>query len=675
MPQLRRAARDHQDLVARIVRLFCATLFALCLAGSSGGSPVPNGGLSGDTPAFARPRASVRSSASRPTHDVTPLLGGTLLPARDDAALAMALGLYQAETAFDPWLASERPGDRASFWVADLEAGQMRRIGAVCVAVGRHASMWLDQELDIDATATETATRSLDTLIYPTVRRALGGTALPRDGRVAILHAKLSGGTAYVARGNMQPAEVYEYSNERALVIVNVSHVQPGDDAYLAALAHELQHLAQYLNDPMEDAWFNEGLSQLAEDVCGFEQRERGASLFAHPDHPLLRWHSDAGLAQRDYAASYLFTRYLADRFGLATVTQIAQHPERATDSIDTLLAPHGGMDGLFSDWLVANLVADPTACEAGLAYESAPGHITPIPLDANPKATIRDTVANYGADYWSVDLADATQLHIAFAGDNHVSLGPERARKDEHVWWSQRGDGMHTWLETTVDLRALVTATLDQELWFEIEPGWDYAYLRISADDGATWNLLATPSASAYDPLGYALGPAYTGASGCPPDDDGCEPRWISERVELDRYCGEKVRLRWDYITDEAVTGAGLFIGETSLIGITRDRVLLRETLDASGPPATARMAWKANGFLRTTTLVPQSWRLLVVEMGKEIKAHHVLVGPDGKANWSLSSEAMASANPTQVVVIVAATHRLSDGRPSYRLSVEKLP
>ncbi|MGC9359519.1 MAG: hypothetical protein ACP5G7_03970 [Anaerolineae bacterium] len=551
----------------------------------------------------------------------------------------------------------------------------MRRIRAVCVAVGRHASIWFDEGSDTDVATIEAAAHRFDTLIYPMVRQVLGGTALPRDGRVAILHAELAGGTAYFARGNMQPAEVYQNSNERAMLVINLAHVQPGDDAYLAVLAHELQHLAHYLNDSAEDAWFSEGISQLAEDLCGFEQQERGAALFAHPDHPLLRWHADPALAQRDYAAAYLFVRYLADRFGLATVAELTQHPRRAVDSIDALLVWDGGIDGVFADWLVANLLNDSPASAGEFAYETISGHVIPTPLNPSATNAVTDTIANYGADYWSVDLANATQLRIDFEGDAYVSLGPAEARHDQQVWWSQRGDGIHTWLEATVDLRGLVTATLEQQLWFDIESGWDYGYLRVSTDDGATWDLLPTPSNSAYDPLGYALGPAYTGASGCSPEDDPCEPRWISERVTLDRYCGQVVHLRWDYITDEAVTGAGMFIGETSLTGMTCNRVLLTEALAAGDAPTASRMSWQANGFARTTTLVPQSWLLLVVEIGPEVEVHQVPVGKDGKASWALAAEALSSGNMPEVVLIIAATHRLSDGRPTYRLSVEKLP
>jgi len=582
-------------------------------------------------------------------------------------------------TAFDLWPASDSVGDRASFWVADIDAGEMRQVHAVCAAVSQHASMWVGKDSLLDTAALEAAAKTFDTLIYPTVRQVLGGTGLPQDGRIAILHTELSGATAYFARGNMQPTSTYRHSNERAMVVVNLAYVQPGDDAYLAVLAHELQHLARYLSDPTEDAWFNEGMSQLAEEVCGFERQERGASLLAHPDHPLLLWHADPTLTPRDYDAAYLFIRYLADQYGLPMVAQLAQHTARVTDSMDALFANRGGMDGVFADWLVTNLLNDPTVSEGEFAYEAVTGRVAPTPLGREP-ACVTDTVANYGADYWQVGFSSEAKLRVQFKGDTTVSLGPGKERRGEHVWWSQRGDGIHTWLESSIDLRNLVTATLAYKLWFDIESGWDYAYLRVSIDDGATWDLLRAPTSSAYDPLGYALGPAYTGSSGCAPTEDGdCQPRWLSERLALDPYCGQKVHLRWDYVTDEAVTGAGMFVGETTLIGMTPDHVLLTETINPASdsvPAANARMAWETNGFVRTTPDVPQNWRLIVVEMGQDPRVHQIPVGPDGKATWSL----MADATPNEeaerrVVIIVAATNRLSDNRSTYRLSVEQLP
>ena len=656
-------------------RVLWATLLALCLAGCSDGRLAPTGGVSLDAPPSVRPCTSPIAASPETSPHPKVALTNRVLPARDDAALALALGLHQAETAFDPWLASERVGDHASFWVTDLQAGRMRQIRAVCVATGRYASMWFDEELAYDTATIEAAAHSFDTLTYPTVRQVLGGTALPSDGRVAILHTELTAGTAYFARANLQSDGVYPHSNERAMLVINLAHVQPGDEAYPAVLAHELQHLAHYVGDPTEDAWFSEGISQLAEDLCGCQLPERGASLLAHPDHPLLRWHADPTLARRDYAAAYLFVRYLADRFGLVTIAELAQHPRRAVDSIDALLAWDGGMDGVFANWLVANLLTDSPASAGEFAYERVSGHVTPTPLNTSATDVVTDTVANYGADYWSVDLTNATQVRIGFEGDAYVSLGPAEARQDQQVWWSQRGDGIHTWLDSTVDLRGLVTATLEQQLWFDIESGWDYGYLRVSADDGATWDLLEPATTSTYDPLGYAMGPAYTGSSGCAPDDHQCEPRWTVERVLLDRYCGQEVFLRRDYITDEAVTGDGMFVGKMSLTGMTHDRVLLTEALAAGDAPTACRMAWQTGGFARTTTLVPQSWLLLVVEMGPEVEIHQVPVGQDGKATWAFAAKTLSTGNRHELVVIVAATHRLSDDRPTYRLSVDKLP
>lgn len=635
----------------------------------------PRDGTSLDILAISRQRAPGLGAGASATPDPAPDLQILPLPARDDAAFAKALGLVsESPSAFDPWHTPERVGDRTPFWVANVDTEAMRTVWSECVALGRHASMWVEKGWEVDAEALDTSTQVFDTLIYPVVREVLGGSALPEDGQIAVLHAGLLGATGYFARGNLQPPHAYAHSNTRAMILVNLHHVEPGSDTYLGVLAHELQHLAHYVGDPTEDAWFNEGVSMLAEDVCGFRLQERGTQLFAEPDHPLLLWHDDPVLSARDYDAAYLFIRYIADRFGLDTVAQLVQHPDHAAYSIDTLLSSQGGMDDIFADWLVANLLNDPFLADGRYGYQIVTGQVTPSALGPLP-AVITSTVANYGADYWELGALGAGSLRVRFAGDATALVGPQDNPSGERVWWSRRGDGVHTWLEGYVDLRDLVTGTLEYALWFDIEPGWDYGYLRISKDAGATWELLEAAASSRYDPLGYAFGPAYTGRSGCALDADAdCAPHWIRECLVLDDYCGHEVLLRWDYLTDEAVTGAGLFLDKLAVAGMTKKGafvyVTAAEACDPQHQPA-VRMDWSAHGFLQVPLELAQRWNLIVVQTGGgEVAVSHVPVGNDGEAEWSF--EAVPAAE--RIVVIVAATNRLTATRPSYRLTVEQL-
>jgi len=651
--------------LSRLAGALAAALWLLGCAAPAG----PADPTRGAPPPSGRFAAGAGTDVPAPGVELRPL------PSRDDAAFASALGIIDETTpATDPWAASDRPGDRATFWVADIDTGGMREIQAECLAVGETISLWVEDGWEIDVQALETAIQTWDAVIYPTIHQVLGGAAPPDGGRVTVLHAGFSGASAYFARANLEPAHVYPQSNHRAMIAVNLHHVQPGSPAYLAVLAHELQHLAHYGRDPSEDAWFNEGVSTLAEDVAGVATGQRGGQLLANPDHPLLLWHDAPSLGARDYDASYLFLRYLADRYGLDTVAQLVQDTDHATASIDRLLASEGGMDGVFAEWLVANLLNDPALADGRYGYrEPLARSVTPAPLASLP-ALVTDTVANYGADYWEITIADGGGLWLRFEGAATSPIGPDHAPGDERLWWSRRGDGVHTWLQLYVDLRELVTATLTYDLWHEIEPGWDYAYLRVSKDAGVTWALVETDTSSGHDPLGCAFGPAYTGHSGCAPTADAaCQPQWLHERAVLDIYAGNEVLVRWDYVTDEAVTGAGLFLSQVAVEGRTDEGATIRVTAtEAMDPHADAeiRMDWGADGFAYVPIELAQPWRLAIVQIGDEVVVHHVPVGSDGAAEWSI-----AEAEPgSRWVVIVAATSRHTAIRPGYRLAVEQL-
>ena len=597
------------------------------------------------------------------------------LPSRDDLAFAADLGIVSATPPeFDPWLTTEQPGDRTSFWIADVDTGTMREVKVECVALGQHLGVWIEDGWEIAPEAVAAAIDTWDTVIYPTMRQVLGGSALPADGRVAVVHAGFSGASAYVSRASLLPTSVYAHSNQRAMIAVNLHHVQPGTGPYLGVLAHELRHLAHLVQDPSEDAWFNEGVSTLAEDVTGLATVQRGSQLLAQPDHPLLIWHDDPAVGARDYDSSYLFLRYLADRFGLQSVAEIDQDDDHAPASIDRLLAAEGGMDGIFADWLVANLLDDPATAGGRYGYHSRLGAtVAPVPL-TSPPAAVADTVANYGGDYWELDLTQGDGIQIRFEGDAAISIGPEQSPSGERVWWSRRGDGVHTWLQLYVDLRGMATATLAYQLWHDLEPGWDYAYLRVSQDAGQTWHLLGTDATSTHDPLGYAYGPAYTGRSGCDATGDAaCQSRWLAESVALDAYAGAELLVRWDYMTDEAVHGAGLFLDEVAVSGETADGRAIQVTAKEAMDPHTdapIRMDWSADGFTHTPVEIAQSWRLIVVEQTDRTRVQHLPVGRDGSAVWSLEE----APSDGRFVIVVAATNRHTATRPSYRLIVEQL-
>jgi hypothetical protein len=150
------------------------------------------------------------------------------------------------------------------------------------------------------------------------------------------------------------------------------------------------------------------------------------------------------------------------------------------------------------------------------------------------------------------------------------------------------------TRLTRTFDLTSVSSATLNFWTWYHIESLWDYGYIMVSTDGGATWTPLATSRTTTDDPHGNAYGPGYTGESG----------GWVQETVDLSPYAGQTIQVRFEYITDEAVTQPGLIIDDVSIpeIGFTDDF-----ESEAEG--------WISEGWLLMDNVLPQEFVVQLIQ------------------------------------------------------------
>jgi hypothetical protein len=180
--------------------------------------------------------------------------------------------------------------------------------------------------------------------------------------------------------------------------------------------------------------------------------------------------------------------------------------------------------------------------------------------------------VGQFAADY--IHVAASAGSTFVFDGADDVSIGiPE---SDGTFWWSERGDGIDTKLTREFDLRTLDTATLRFNAWYEIEEGWDYAYVAASTDGGKTWAALPGTNTSDYNPVDAAYGPGYTGESN----------GWLAQEVDLTAFAGQEVLVRLEYVSDDA----------TSFTGFAVDDIEIPELNYRSD--ASARGGWQAEGF-----------------------------------------------------------------------------
>jgi len=112
-----------------------------------------------------------------------------------------------------------------------------------------------------------------------------------------------------------------------------------------------------------------------------------------------------------------------------------------------------------------------------------------------------------------------------------------------------------------------------------DIEYAWDYAYLIISTDGGATWETVETNISTTDDPNGQNFGYGITGSSG---------GAWIPLTADLSAYTGD-VLLGFEYWTDSYVMGSGFMVDDIQVTGYALD-------------DAESDASWTLYGFRLTT-------------------------------------------------------------------------
>jgi len=495
------------------------------------------------------------------------------------------------------------------YQVGDLEAfiplgSRDRQPRAFALAYrGQRAYFWFERGLVPDETALERVAQLFDERIWPLNTRIYGGAGNEAIANEARLHVVIQRSIGPGILGAFNPTDLCPRvtcpaSNERAIIYVSQDTAPLGSTEFLTTLAHEHQHLLQFRVDSNERRWLNEGLSQLAEHLNGFDPQAIGISnvsrFLAAPDHYLSGWLFDDRDVARNYGAAYLFLVYLYEQFGLEFINAVATSELDGLASVQAALARLDGapgVDAVFADWMLANLLDDPYVGDGRYYYRTLdlPEAITPQPLAVPPDGLLyRDQINQYGADYLLLDGPATYQ--ISFDGADGTTVLGVQPPSGEWMWWSNDLNNSAVSLTAAFDLGGLHTATLAFSAWWDIETKGDWFQVLVSEDGGGTWQAVRGPSAGSHR---QAAGPAYSGQSGA----------WLEERVDLSDFAGQQVLVRFEYVTDGGRVLRGVALDDLGIVELGE--------LDDVEDPASG---WVADGFLRIRDRVVQRWALTIV-------------------------------------------------------------
>jgi immune inhibitor A len=517
-------------------------------------------------------------------------------------------------------------GEQQIFWASDTSQDLDFQVTATLRVVGEHIYLWLENGAPIDDADLQALGEAFDNQIYDSVRALWGSEGIPGvdgDPRLHGLftHGLGSGVAAYFTSRHIYPQEVFPTSNQHEMFFFNLDAIPPNFINSLgveSTLAHEFQHMIRANIQDNDDLWLNEGFSTFTQ-VYLYNDFGAIPNFLMNPGTQLNTWSED-GARDVHYGAAALFVTYFYERYGIEALQQVSADPGTGLDAFDHVLNTmhEPGVDKLFADWVVANVLLDATVEDGRYSYTLLPdGLISPVLAEVvtTYPHVVNGQASQYATDYTVFDPGDATALNISVATPDTVQLIPTEAASGEWMWYSNRGDVSDMTLTREFDLSGVASATLHYQAWYDIEDYWDFAYLMVSSDGGATWEILPTAHTTVDDPRHAAYGPGYTGVSG----------GWVQESVSLDAYAGETILVRFEIISDDGISQPGIAIDDMSIpeIGYESDF-----ELDGGG--------WEAEGWVRIDNRLPQrAWVQTIQRAGDAVSVTRWLAPVDSQ--WSL--------------------------------------
>ena len=553
-------------------------------------------------------------------------------------------------------------GDAAEFWIANLAEDAMERKRFRLAAISNSAYWWVENGLQVDDADLQSSIERAEAEVYPRVTEQFGAQDQPGiDGlpRGHIINARLSGAGGYVSGNDGYPVTVSPFSNEIEAIYLNAAQIPLGTAGYLATLAHELQHAIHGYADHSEETWLNEGLSELAATEAGYPTGSLTQYL-QRPNASLVNWPAEfGGDVGLNYGAASLFAHYLREHYATGdALHHLLGAPMDGIAGVNAFLSKVSAttVDGepatfrtVFSDWIVANYLDSE---QDRYGYDGLDVGAALTETRRVGEETQYENLQQYGVDYVDVREANgATTVH--FEGAATTPLLSSDVPGDVpggSCWWSNRGDSIATTLTRQLTVPQARPDATPAELsflrWHDIEDSWDYVYVEASKDGGATWDVLPAEGATDENPMGNSYGHGYTGVSD-----------WRPATVPLASYAGRKILLRFHYVTDDAIHGAGFCVREMRISG--------GDISDRDG-------GWQPDGFVLVNNRVRQEWIVWLITDGPQPTVTRLELQHDSRRDAYVGSAQLPVSAEGRTIVAVApvAPATIEPGR--YRVWAE---
>lgn len=377
----------------------------------------------------------------------------------------------------------------------------------------------------------------------------------------------------------------------------------PRPRLYEGTFAHEYQHLLESYEDADEASWVNEGLSDWAQTLVGYVDTNKlgsdptadshiscfqgflGAN-FGGPENSLTQWGDQGGPEILcDYGAAYSFMEYLHGRFGGdAFMSALHREDEGGLPGLQKVidqLGYHADAQEVVHDWLAMMALDHQLDLGAKLKGGKKSTYTSPTLMSSinwdSPQAYSSPGAPPNGGDF--VRLRDADGYlsakdvdHLTFHGSGIYTPAAVQWQEQGGRLFSGAGDNLDRSITRTVQVPADASqATLEADLEWGTENGWDYGVVQVYDPDSGAW--VSLPDEEGNTTSDHADGAASNIVDNLPgftgPGDSGQSSSGVThETFDLSRWAGRSVEIGFRYLTDSGVTGLGFWVDNVSVGG-----------------------------------------------------------------------------------------------------------
>ena len=554
-------------------------------------------------------------------------------------------------------------GTTQKFWILNADTNQHSQVEMTLLNITPLTYFWAENPESVNEDDMKTLMDKFDQEIIPTNREFFGSEWTPgvdNDPHIYLLYTGELGSSigGYVSSADGYNPLVQQYSNSHeGYVLVDFQPL--GDEYAYSTLAHEFVHIIQNYNDRNDVSWINEGFAEVGAFVNGYDVGGADWGYVQSPDLQLNDWATnDSPDFGSHYGQSFLYLAYFLDRFGEDATKALTANPLNDLASVDDTLKslnsvdPQTGQvmtaDDVFMDWAAAMYLLDGNVGDGRYTYHNypnAPQTSDTETISACPQSVLTRDVHQFGIDYINISCAGGHTL--TFTGSTAVQMLPANPYSGSYAFATNLGNESDMTLTREFDLtNASGPVTLSFNTWYDLEEDYDYLYLEVS-EDGEHWQIITTPSGTGENPSGNSYGWGYNGKTN----------DWIKENVDLSEYAGKKVQVRFEYVTDAAVTGEGFLLDDISV-----DAINYQSDFEADDG------GWTAEGFSRVQNVIPQTFRLSLITKGANgTTVEAIELSPDQLAEIPLSLE-----DGEEAVLVVTGTTRYTRKNSAYQIEIK---